>query len=177
MHRWFCRRDPKLLEPKLRGFENGGQFLIKTKIHPEELERLIHTGNEELEMRPQPEEVEGQVFRGEILRLEIPNIDERVVVIHFTWLCERRVSFDRNWSPKPKWVLIPPTSMQCSDTHQIIFSQSMRLRYDSFYFPKEGEQWERLKLWIRGEDYGRLYKLGDPENLVRNGDEFSVLGV
>lgn len=169
MHRWFCRRSPKLLRKKLAEF-TGGQFLIKTRIAEDDLKHFIHADDRDI--RPQREERDGPVFRGGIESLEVPDLSLKLVVVRFAWLCERRLCFDELWRPMvPKWVFIPPVSMQCSASEQITFGQSMNLEYDSFYFPKEGR---RLKLWIRSGDYGRFYRPDDPENLVRDGNEFHV---
>ncbi len=146
----------------------GGQFLMKTKLKKEDVKRLMSRGISESEtqflLNAQAEERDSMVLRGEIQALEIPDMNRKIVVVHFTWLCERHLFFDASDQLVPKWVPIP-SAPQC---HKLI-----NVHFISYYFPKWGK---RLKMWTALGEYCRFYKLDDDDNLMRNGDEFVPAG-
>lgn len=162
MHLYYQSRTR--LSRILQTFE-GGQFLMKTRLTQEDKKRLMHKGASEkrtqLILMTRAERNEGVVLRGGISSLEIPDMKKRVVVVHFSWLCERHFRFDALGSLAPRWELIPPPPKQCS--------QSVNVEFISYYFPKSGK---RLKMWTSLREFCRFYKPGDPDNLVQGKDGF-----
>lgn len=132
MHPYLVDRGR--LDKKLVDYA-GGQFLMETKI----------------------EDKEGMVFRGEIRFCSIPNMNQKLVLVYFNWLCERRFGTDEFLRPIPIWVLLKPP----------LEFQFLSVKFTSYYFQrkKEGRE-ERIKMWTDplGE-VCRFFKKGDPSNL------------
>ncbi len=142
MHQYFW--SPERLKKKLDDF-SGGQFRMETK--------------------------EGLVFQGEIDSWEIPDLNKRILNIHFRRLFERRFKLNSKWSPVERWVEFePPSGTTC-----------LNIEYTTYYFQarKENEKGrenrkERIKGWTRYGEIFRFYKKGDPYNLIENSDGFFV---
>jgi len=138
MHGYYY--DRTRLKKKLEKF-NLGQFLMETKVGDKQ----------------------GLVFRGEIRFCSIPDMDEKIVMVYFNWLCEQRFGVDQFFTPIPRWVLLEPP----------VGFQNLIVNFSSYYFQrkKEGRE-ERIKMWSSHGEVCRFFKRGDPSNLEKKGDEF-----
>jgi hypothetical protein len=130
MHLYYW--DKKRLEKTLVKFI-GGQFLMETK--------------------------EGLVFRGEISEYFVPDNRNKMVIITFNWLSERRLVSDANWNLVPKWYRLKPP----------IGHSLMNVGFTTYYSQPDED---RLKMWGEQGEVCHFFRKEDHTNLVSRGDEF-----
>jgi hypothetical protein len=141
MHLWYSA--PLRLQNKLPEFV-GGQFLMERSW-------------------------DGLVFRGWINDLSIPDIKRKLVRLEFSHLWEPYFGIDAFFTPVAKWKLVTLLSTQVG---------VMSLDYEKYYFQRKRVQdgmkparEERVKLLTSRGEVWRLFKQGDPTNLVQQGAE------
>jgi len=164
MHLYYF--SPKrLLEEEVPAKFAGGQFLMKTRLTKKDKKLLMSKGVSErsiqLILMTRVEKNESVVLRGGISRLEIPDMKRKLVVVRFSWLCERHFRFDASESLVSRWELIPPPAEQGR--------QEIDIDFISYWFPKRGK---RLKMWTSVDEFCRFYKPGDPDNLAQSENDF-----
>lgn len=167
MHGYFLTRSS--LKKKIREFAGGQFFILTYRITKEDLKRFMEI-NDDAELKALFKKLgikEGEPlsYRGKITRIEM-SPGKRELEIHCEWLCIQGRGRDQFGDSKPKWIFVPRTE-GCT--------QYIKVTVIGGYFPRKGARvkvWTTLNMFTSHGEYCRLYKPGDADNLVRDGDEF-----
>lgn len=165
MHGYFITR--RALKKRFSDFIGGQFFIMRSNVHIQDLRRFMEIESDQslraVLKELGIEEGESLSYRGEIKGLEMSPA-RRELTIRFNWLCLLGKGSDGFGGSKPKWIPV----------HKIHgCNQSITIVFTGGYFPKSGSRikvWTTLNMITSSGEYCRLYKPGDPDNLVWTGE-------